>query len=217
MSTISAGTTTTTALVSTGDTTGNLVLQTGTTPTTALTLDSTTQAATFAGTLATASRGITKASMPTGSILQVISTPKTDTFSTTSTSFSDITGLSVSITPTAASSKILIIVGLSLGATEASYSAQPRLMRDATAIFVSDAAGSRTQAAMMYELGAAASIPTSIVFLDSPSTTSATTYKMQLRSNTGGLAAYVNRGVTDTDISAFARSVSSITVMEIAA
>ena len=49
MSTISAGTTTTTALVSTGDTTGNLVLATGATPTTALTLNSTTQAATFAG------------------------------------------------------------------------------------------------------------------------------------------------------------------------
>jgi hypothetical protein len=49
MSTISAGTTTTTALVSTGDTTGNLVLATGSVPTTALTLNSTTQAATFAG------------------------------------------------------------------------------------------------------------------------------------------------------------------------
>jgi hypothetical protein len=49
MSTISAGTTTTTALVSTGDTTGNLILATGATPTTALTLNSTTQAATFAG------------------------------------------------------------------------------------------------------------------------------------------------------------------------
>ena len=49
MSTISAGTTSTTALVSTGDTTGNLVLATGSTPTTALTLNSTTQAATFAG------------------------------------------------------------------------------------------------------------------------------------------------------------------------
>jgi hypothetical protein len=49
MSTISAGTTSTTALVSTGDTTGNLILATGATPTTALTLDSTTQAATFAG------------------------------------------------------------------------------------------------------------------------------------------------------------------------
>jgi hypothetical protein len=163
-----------------------------------------------AGTLA-------KARLPTGSVLQVLSTPKTDTFSTASLSFVDITGLSVAITPSAASSKILIIVGLSLGATAGSFSAQPRLMRDSTAIFVGDAAGSRTQAAMMYEAAAAASIPGSIVFLDSPATTSATTYKMQLRSNNGSFNVYVNRGVTDTDASAFARTVSSITVMEIAA
>jgi hypothetical protein len=51
MSTISAGTTSTTALVSTGDTTGNLILATGATPTTALTLSSTTQGATFANTV----------------------------------------------------------------------------------------------------------------------------------------------------------------------
>jgi hypothetical protein len=166
------------------------------------------------GTLLTSA---SNANFPAGSVLQVLSTPKTDTFSTASTSFVDITGLSVAITPRAASSKILIIVGLSLGATAGSFSAQPRLMRDSTAIFVGDAAGSRTQAAMMYEVAAAASIPGSIVFLDSPATTSATTYKMQLRSNNGSFTVYVNRGVTDTDNSAFARTVSSITVMEIAA
>ena len=44
----------------------------------------------------------------TGNILQVVSTTKTDTFSTTSTSYVDITGLSVSITPTSTSSKIFI-------------------------------------------------------------------------------------------------------------
>lgn len=152
-----------------------------------------------------------------GTVLQVVSTAKTDTFTTTSTTFTDITGLSVSITPTATSSKIFVIVGLSLGATAGTFSAHPRLMRDSTAIFVSDAAGSRTQAAMMYEVGAAASIPAPIVFLDSPSTTSATTYKIQLRTNNASFAACVNRGVTDTDSSAFARAVSSITVMEIAA
>lgn len=165
----------------------------------------------------TGSRTIPKGTMPAGSVLQVVSTAKTDTFTTTSTTFTDITGLSVSITPTATSSKIFVIVGLSLGATAGTFSAQPRLMRDSTAIFVSDAAGSRTQAAMMYEVGAAASIPAPIVFLDSPSTTSATTYKIQLRTNNASFAACVNRGVTDTDSSAFARAVSSITVMEIAA
>lgn len=55
--------------------------------------------------------GLNSASLPTGSVLQVVSTAKTDTFSTTSASgtFADITGLSVSITPSSASNKILIL------------------------------------------------------------------------------------------------------------
>ena len=42
---------------------------------------------------------LNKSALPTGSVLQVQSTTKTDTFSGTSTSFADVTGLSVSITP----------------------------------------------------------------------------------------------------------------------
>jgi hypothetical protein len=48
------------------------------------------------------------AAIATGKVLQVVQTTKTDTFTTTSTSFTDVTGLSVSITPSSASSKILI-------------------------------------------------------------------------------------------------------------
>ena len=76
---------------------------------------------TFGGTLATASRGISNASIPSGGILQIQSTTKTDTFSSSSTSFTDITGLSVNITPTSSTSKILVItsviggIGLTLG------------------------------------------------------------------------------------------------------
>ena len=44
-----------------------------------------------------------------GSVIQVASTSKTDPFSTSSTSFVDVTGLSVSITPTSTSSKILVL------------------------------------------------------------------------------------------------------------
>jgi hypothetical protein len=50
----------------------------------------------------------------------------------------------------------------------------------------------------------------SIDYLDSPATTSATTYKMQMRAD--GNTAYVNRWGADANIA----SVSSITVMEIA-
>jgi hypothetical protein len=50
------------------------------------------------------------ARLPAGSVLQVVSTVKTDTFTTVSSSYVDVTGLSVSITPTSATSKILVLV-----------------------------------------------------------------------------------------------------------
>ena len=52
-------------------------------------------------------------------------------------------------------------------------------------------------------------------FLDSPSTTSATTYKIQTRVTAG--TGYVNRTVTDTDSGVYPRGISTITVMEIGA
>lgn len=51
-------------------------------------------------------------------------------------------------------------------------------------------------------------------YLDSPSTTSATTYKIQYR--VAGGTSYLNRAVADTDASYAPRTVSTITVMEIA-
>jgi hypothetical protein len=153
------------------------------------------------------------ANAPVGSVLQVVSTAKTNTFSTSSLTFSDITDLSVSVTPNSASSKILIIVGLSLGGTENAFGAHPRLMRDSTAIFVSDSAGNRTQSTMQYELAGAASIPASIVFLDSPSTTSLTTYKIQIATVVNATETwYVNRYSGNTNYG----STSTITLMEVA-
>jgi hypothetical protein len=55
----------------------------------------------------------------------------------------------------------------------------------------------------------------SVSVLDSPATTSATTYKVQIRNVSGGTA-YVNRQVTDTDSTSFNRTASTITVMEVA-
>jgi len=147
--------------------------------------------------------------------VQVISTAKTDTFATTSTTFTDVTGLSVTITPSSANSKILIICQLTVAATAGQYSIHPRLMRNSTPIFVSDAAGSRQQALTMWEGPVAAAPCLAVNYLDSPATTSATTYKIQVRTNNGSFNAYVNRTVGDNDEAAFARGVSSITVMEI--
>ena len=160
---------------------------------------------------------LTTGSPQSGGVIQVVSTAKTDTFSTTSTTFTDVTNLSVTITPKFSSSKILIICQLTVSAVATVFSIHPRLMRNSTPIFVSDAAGSREQAITMYEAASASAVPIAINYLDSPATTSATTYKIQVKTNNSSYNVYVNRTVADNDEAVFARGVSSITVMEIAA
>lgn len=153
------------------------------------------------------------------SIVQVLSTTKTDAFTSTSTSPADITGLSVTITPTSTSNKIFVIATVS-GASEVGQNdAYLRLARDSTAIAVGDAAGSRQQATTTLNKIAGGSLFNGPMFyLDSPSTTSAITYKVQIWKTSGsGGSLYVNRTETDGDNTSYPRTVSSIAVFEIAA
>ena len=154
-----------------------------------------------------------------GKMLQVVSTTKTDTFTTSTTgSWVDITGLSVAVTPSASSSKILVLYSVLGELGSAAYSFGLRMVRGSTGINVGGAASSRTQASGAIDsYGGTGSISYrshSDVFLDSPSTTSATTYKIQ---GLGSAAWYVNRNSTDGDASSAMRTTSSITVIEIGA
>lgn len=150
-----------------------------------------------------------------GNVLQVVQAVKTDTFSTASTSFVDVTGLSVSITPTNTTSKILTMFSLPASST-ASAGWYCNLVRDGTNIVVGDAAGSRVQTTVSsYITPVSQSFSMSFQYLDAPSTTSAITYKLQLKAQSG-FTAYVNRSGTDTDNNLYQRTASSITVMEIA-
>ena len=147
-------------------------------------------------------------------VLQVVQTVKTDTFSTTSTSFTDVTGMSVTITPSATSNKILVVLDARTGGLNAW---QFKLLRGATDIYVGDAAGSRTQGLYQSNVGGAGMSPVMAFFLDSPATTSATTYKIQMKTETG-TQANINRTADDTNTAALGiRTASSITVMEISA
>ena len=151
-----------------------------------------------------------------GAVLQVVSTAKTDTFTTSSLSYTDVTGLSVSITPSSASNKILILAKVSVGINTGTNRAGILLKRDSTDIFKGDVAGSRTYASSAVRSSDSADIEdVSIVFLDSPATTSSTTYKIQCTVVISG-SIFINRSNTDTDNSNFFRTASSITVMEIA-
>jgi len=149
-----------------------------------------------------------------GKVLQVVSTTKTDTFSTASTSFVDVTGLSVSITPSSASNKILVIASIYAG-NNTNYS-HARLVRGSTAICIGDANGSNSRVSFnnFYTADSSTYKGGTQNFLDSPATTSATTYKVQMLA--GSSTVYLNYGGTaDTDF-ARGRTASTITVMEIA-
>jgi hypothetical protein len=146
-------------------------------------------------------------------ILQVVQTVKTDTFATTSTSFVDVTGLSVTITPSSVDNKILLVLDARVSAVVLS-----KVLRGSTDIYIGDAAGSRTRVTgMPYTYAPNTMQQFSVFYLDSPATTSATTYKYQIRSEGGGNTV-VNRGVTDTDAAnSYPRGASSITAIEVSA
>jgi len=162
-----------------------------------------------------------------GKILQVIQSTKKDTDSTTSsgTTFVDIAGTDqdaagsvwcVKITPAATSSKILCTYTATCG-TSGSATVQLRLVRDSTDVFLADAAGSRVTTSSI------AGVPhndamqsSSMTYLDSPSSTSELTYKVQWAAISGHTV-YCNRSLSDTDSASYQRSASTITVVEIGA
>jgi len=156
-----------------------------------------------------------------GGIIQVKQAVKTDTFSVTGTTTTDITGMSISITPTRSDSKMLISYNLSVSVQHGGYSGFIFLLRDSTQIFLGDAAGSRTRASSFVtshsaaDHGAYEMFDLSGQFLDSPATASAVTYKLQMRSLNSGRVFYLNRHATDGDGVGSPRTASSLTVMEV--
>jgi hypothetical protein len=164
----------------------------------------------------------TTAGVSTGKVLQVVQTTKTDTASISNPSaYADISGLSVAITPAATSSKVLVRAVISFANSTSGEVTHFRLMRDSTAIGVGDAASNRPRSTSgNIGTGVNATYQGSTVtleFLDSPNTTSATTYKVQI-GGAGAQTAYINRTSRDLDTSTYdARAVSTITAMEIGA
>jgi hypothetical protein len=147
--------------------------------------------------------------------VRIVQTVKTDTFTTTSNTFTDITGLSVTITPTSASNRILVMYSIMTGSSS-SGSANIRLVRNSTNIAIGDSAGSRIQvttSAFATNSNNQNDIQ-NMNFLDSPATTSSTTYKLQIQTDNSSTQA-VNRNVRDDNASYESRGVSTITVMEI--
>jgi hypothetical protein len=149
----------------------------------------------------------------------VVETVKSNTFTTTSTSYVDVTGLTVTITPSSATSKILVLATLQLS-DAAAGGVFVELQRAGTTIFIGDAAGSRVRASGM-GTGASANVlgyqmqSVTLATVDSPATTSARIYKIRMR--TDGSTGTLNRFGLDGDNSSNGRVASSIVVIEVAA
>lgn len=154
--------------------------------------------------------------LQTGKILQVLQAYKTDAWSasTSSAGFVDVSGLSISITPSSSSSKILVFANISMnGPSNNTFSA--KLLRNGSVIGNNSSntnGGFTWGRSGAYVDGIPQGVPA--IYLDSPSTTSSVTYKIQVAnvSNSGGFV-YVNYPLYNPDNTG---GVSSITVMEIA-
>lgn len=138
-----------------------------------------------------------------GTVLQVVNATYSTQLSTTSTSYVD-TGLSASITPTSATSKILIFVeqtGVGKNAGDSSQRVALNILRNSTQIVQFELGAGYTGSSVINVFGGSGS-----TYLDSPATTSSVTYKTQIK-GFAGVNVYAN----------YDNCTSTITLMEIAA
>ena len=152
----------------------------------------------------------TKVKMPAGSVLQTLSSTKLTAQGTNTGSYVDVTGLSVAITPFFSSSKILITCHVYASYNDAGML---RLMRDSTRIpnNTEGSAANKRGFAMVRHGATNEGTMYSFTHLDSPATTSATTYKVMACREGGSGTMEINRRYVNTDYSLC----SSITVQEI--
>jgi hypothetical protein len=151
-----------------------------------------------------------------GCILQVVQTTKTNTYTQNSTTYTDVTGMSVTITPASATNTILVRAVLQVACNTATI-LQAQLLRGSTVIGVGDTAGSRVRAGGASFTGGTSEMQTMVLeWLDSPATTAATSYKIQFRGALAGNV-YLNRTDSDVDAANSTRTASTITAMEVIA
>ena len=157
-----------------------------------------------------------------GGIIQVKQTVKTDTFSTLNETFTDVTGLSVSITPTRSDSKIMVSYS-GCGGSNQNRVGHIRLVRviggtTTTDIFVGDQGATTSQArasSTFVQANSYYQTAFSGTFIDSPSTTSAVTYKLQLAAGDQDYQVHVGRTHDNSNEFSRSKTPSQITVMEI--
>ena len=172
-------------------------------------------------------RIIPRDGLPSGSaggVIQVRSTTLTTQVAVSiasgaNTTFYDVSGLSVNITPTRSDSKVLVMVQMCIGTDQTTQRIGVRLRRDNTTIGASTETGSSNNVGSIASLEhhrVHQSIPVSFHFLDSPATTSSVTYKPQVaQENSGGASTIRINYVGGNNNNSYYNGVSTITVMEV--
>jgi hypothetical protein len=150
-------------------------------------------------------------------ILKVVNTLKTDNWSTSSSAWTTVTGLTISFTPSDNTNKVLVSTSVVLcGETQGRRFAM-RLIRNSTPLQYADAAGNRVRASYggtAYGGGNGGAFMAALQILDSPATTSTVTYAVQAIALDGG-SVRVNWTNNDTNNSTYSVSASTITCMEV--
>jgi hypothetical protein len=150
--------------------------------------------------------GMPAAALPAGSVLQVVNATRAVLASSSSSTFVT-TGLTATITPTSASSKILVFANVvGVGKANTNTGCQLRLYRGASSIIGFDDLAGWDSTTTNSFIGACAT-----TYLDSPATTSATTYTVYFASASNSATAFVMNYNANQ-----ANSTSTITLMEIA-
>ena len=142
---------------------------------------------------------LAKARLPAGSVLQVVGNSSTSNFTTSSTSYV-ASGVSVSITPSSASNKVLVMCNTG------SMDQTGTIGNIGIALYKNGSSLKEIALCNYYSTGTELG-NRSFVYLDSPSTTSATTYDIYFKTTNAAQTAYLNEGGSGT---------VSIVVMEIA-
>ena len=184
--------------------------------------DAVTQTITLPNATGTVLTTASNTNFPAGSVLQAVQAifTGTQTLATggVNANFSDITSLSVTITPSSSSNKILLIAHLSATVSD-DRGIFFKFTGGNTATFVGDTAGNKTRVAGFYFSGNAAGspngAPVTLMYLDSPATTSAITYKVQGAPNYLSGSAYINYNPNETDNAYFPRGACSLIAMEV--
>jgi hypothetical protein len=164
--------------------------------------------------------GAARSNFGAGALLQVVSTAKTDTFSTTTKgSWVNITGMSASITPASTSNKVLVIVQLTVGGGGNNYGRGYGVKRNSTQLnlgtYGTGSPGSFSASTNFGGGDDGGVMNATFVFLDSPSTTSSTTYQVETYADSRSVTGtFINRTKDGTSVGSYGSS--TITLMEIA-